>query len=81
MHILVVFIYLYWLITVIFLFSVKISILNQIKIKDIYFCNTFCLDLMCNKDIKGRKFVCLGVQFLAFSVLLHTKSEQRVRGN
>ena len=38
---------------------------------------TLSLDLMCNNDIKGQKFVCLGVGFLAFNVLLHTKSEQK----
>ena len=37
--------------------------------------------LMCNMDIKGQKFVCMGVNYLAFNVLLHTKSEQKVIGN
>ena len=46
-----------------------------------YFRITFCSDLMCNKDIKGYKFVCVGVKFLAFNVLLHTNSEQIVIGN
>ena len=30
------------------------------------------------KFIKGYKFVCVGVKFLAFNVLLHSKSEQKV---
>ena len=36
---------------------------------------------MCNWDIKGKKFVCVGVEFVAFNVLVHTKSEQKVIGN
>ena len=36
---------------------------------------------MCNKDIESYKFMCVGVIFLAFNVLLHTKSEQKVIGN
>ena len=39
---------------------------------------TFGSDLICNTDIKGKKFVCVGVDFLAFNVLLHIKSEQKV---
>ena len=35
---------------------------------------------MCNRDIEGQKFVCVGVKFLAFNVLLHTKFEQKVIG-
>ena len=42
----------------------------------------FCSDLMCNKDIKGYKFVCLGFEVLAFNVLMHTtKSYQKVIDN
>ena len=41
----------------------------------------FLSDLKCNKDIKGLKFVCVGVEFLSFNVLLHTKSIQKLRGN
>ena len=42
----------------------------------------FCSDLMCNKDIKGYKFVCVGVEVLAFNVLMHTtKSYQKVIDN
>ena len=52
----------------------------QMELKD-YFRITFSLDLMCNKDIKGQKFMCLGVEFLAYNVLLRTKSEQKVIGN
>ena len=33
--------------------------------KDYYFRITICSDLMCNKDIKGQKFVCVGVEFQA----------------
>ena len=36
---------------------------------------------MCNKDIKGYKFVCDGVKFLAPNVSVHTKSEQKMIGN
>ena len=49
-------------------------------IKD-YFLLSFCSELVCNKDIKGYKFVRARVEFLAFNVLLHTKSEQKVIGN
>ena len=31
---------------------------------------------MCNKDIKSYNFVCVGVKFLAFIILLHTKNKQ-----
>ena len=41
-----------------------------------YFRITFCLDLICNKDIKDYRFVCVGVEFLAFNVLLHTLSKK-----
>ena len=34
---------------------------------------------MCNSDIKGWKFVCMGVEYKTFNVLLHTKSEQTVK--
>ena len=33
---------------------------------------------MCNKDNKGLEIVCVGVYFLAFNVLLQTKSDQKV---
>ena len=42
-----------------------------------YFCIPFCSNLMCNIGI----FVSVKVEFLAFNVLLHTKSEQKVIGN
>ena len=41
-----------------------------------YFRITFCSDLMCSRGIKDY-----GVEFIAFNVLLHTKSEQKVIGN
>ena len=41
----------------------------------------FRSDLMGNKDITGYKFLCVGVEFLAFNVSLHTKSEQKFIGN
>ena len=41
----------------------------------------FRSDLMCNRDIKGQKFVYFGVEFLPFNVLLHTKSKQKFIGN
>ena len=50
-------------------------------LNNIYFCITFCSDQMYNKDIKDYKFVCVEVEFLAFNVLFHTKSAQRVIGN
>ena len=50
---------------------------NIFRNKD-YFRITFCSsDLICNKDIKDNKFVCMGVECLAFSILLHTKSAQK----
>ena len=36
---------------------------------------------MCNKDIKGYKFIGVGVDFIAFNVLLYTKSGQKGIGN
>ena len=30
---------------------------------------------------KGWKFVCVGVEFLALNVLMHTRSDQKVIGN
>ena len=36
---------------------------------------------MCNKDIEGQKFVCVGVKFLAYNVLLNTMFEQKVIGD
>ena len=33
---------------------------------------------MRNRDIKGQKVVCVGVEFLAFNVLLHTKFKQKL---
>ena len=33
---------------------------------------------MYNKEITVYKFVCVGVEFLAFNVLLRSKSEQKV---
>ena len=32
-------------------------------------------------DIKGEKLVCVGVKFIAFNVLVHIKSEEKVIGN
>ena len=43
-----------------------------------YFHITFYLVLMCNRDNKDYKFLCVGVEFIAFNVSLHTKSEQIV---
>ena len=40
-----------------------------------------CSDFLCNRDIKGKKFVCVGVEFLAFNVLLLIRSEEKVIGN
>ena len=54
--------------------------INNVIVKN-YFRITFCSDLMHNKDIKGYKFVCEGVKFLAFIVLLRIKSKQKVNGN
>ena len=34
-----------------------------------------------DKDIKGYKFMFVGVEFLAFNVLLHTRSDQKVISN
>ena len=67
-----------WIETPHFFFKkqVLIGLIKAIGMKD-YFCITFCSNLMYNKDIKGYKFVCVGV----FNVLLHTKSEQKVIGN
>ena len=53
---------------------------EKMKLKD-YFRITFCLDSMCKTDIKGWKFVCVYVEFLAFNVLLRIKSEQKEIGN
>ena len=53
----------------------------MILTKKDYFRTTFCLYLMCIKDIKRWKFVCVGVECIAFNVLMHTKSEQKVIGN
>ena len=47
--------------------SSNLSSINQIR-KD-YFRITFCLDLMCDKNINGYKFVCVLVEFLAFKSL------------
>ena len=43
-----------------------------------YFRVTFCSHLICNNNIKDKKFVCVGVEFLAFNILLNTKYEQKV---
>ena len=46
-----------------------------------YFRITFCLNLIFNKDVKGQKIACVGVEFVAFNVLFHTQFEQKVLGN
>ena len=46
-----------------------------------YFRIIFCSDSMSNSNIKGSKLMCLGVEFIAFNVLLRIKSEQKVIGN
>ena len=46
-----------------------------------YFCITICSELMCNKDIKGQKSLCVRVKFLAFNVLINPKSKQKMIGN
>ena len=55
-----------------------------VSIKDIkkdYFCITFCMYLMRKMDINVQKFVCVGVKFLAFNVLLRIESEKKVIAN
>ena len=42
---------------------------------------TFFSDLIRIRDIKGEKLVCVGIEFLAFDVILRIKSEQKVIGN
>ena len=62
-------------------FNILLYIKTETKnIRKDYFCFTYCQDLMCKKDIKGQKLMCVGVGFQAFNVLLYTKSEQ-VIGN
>ena len=46
-----------------------------------YFRFTFCSNLMRNTDINVWKFMCVGVEFLACNVLVHTRSEQKIIGN
>ena len=46
-----------------------------------YFRISFCLDLMRKRDIIEFNFVCVGVEFLDFNVLLPIKFEQKVIGN
>ena len=36
--------------------------------------------MICNRDVKGYKFVFVGVEFLAFDVLFHNISEQKMIG-
>ena len=57
------------------------SPLTNLTMKKHYFRTTFSSGMMGNRDIKGYKFVCVGIKFLAFSVLLRIKSEQKVVGN
>ena len=45
--------------------------------KKYYFRITFCSNLMLNRDINGLKLVCVGVEFLAFNILLRIKFEQK----
>ena len=65
-----------------FYLCIELSALNEVNLllypspNKCYFLITFCSDLMCNKDI-----VWVGVEFLAFNVFLHTKSEEKVMGN
>ena len=58
--------------------STIIAILGKLFDLKILFSYNFFSDLMYNKDVKGWKFVCVGVEFLAYSVLFHTRSEQKV---
>ena len=45
--------------------------------KKYYFRIKFCSDLMCNRDIKGWKFVCVGSNFEPLMSYLYTKYEQK----